>query len=37
MADFERQQSEIGLEFMRRSLEKHNNLSKGSSERTKDV
>ena len=37
MADFERRQLEIGLEFLRRSSNKRNNFSKGSSEPTKDA
>ena len=38
MADFERRQFEIGLEFVRciRSSDEHNNFSKGSSEPKKD-
>ena len=37
MADFERGQFEIGLEFMRWSFIKRNNFSKGSSEPKKDA
>ena len=37
MADFECQQLEIGLEFMRWSFTEHNNFSKGSSDPKKDT
>ena len=37
MADFERRQLEFGLEFVRYSFAKRNNLSEGSSERRKDL
>ena len=37
MADFERQQFEIGLEFVRWSSDERNNFSEGSSKPNKDV
>ena len=37
MADFERRQFEIGLEFVRWSFAERNNFSEGSSEPTKDA
>ena len=37
MADFERQQLEIGLEFVRQSFTERNNFSEGSSEPKKDL
>ena len=37
MADFERRQFEIGLEFVRRSSDERNNFSQGSSKPKKDV
>ena len=37
MADYERRQLEIGLEFVRRNSAERNNFSEGSSEPKKDV
>ena len=37
MADFERRQLEIGLEFVRFSFAERNNFSEGSSEPKKDL
>ena len=37
MADFERRQFEIGLEFVRWSFPERNNFSEGSSEPMKDT
>ena len=37
MADFERQQLEIGLGFVRRSFAERNNFSEGSSESKAEV
>ena len=37
MADFERRQYEIGLQFVRWSSDERNNISEGSSEPKKDT
>ena len=37
MADFERRQLEIGLQFVRGSFDKRDNFSEGCSEPTKDA